>query len=246
MKKTPLILALSLGLTVGTSAYAAKYQAVEVSGGGSVSGKVTFTGDDPGPKIFAITKDQEVCGKGNREIDYVKVSNGGLSNVVVYLDKVKKGKAFDAAQETGKVDQKGCAFEPFIQVMHNDKGFTAVNSDPVSHNIHTYEMMGRAKKTLFNVSQPDKDSSITKKVKLKRGVAMKIECDQHDFMHGFAFVAKSPYYALVAEDGSYTIDNVPAGKYKIKAWHGTLKDQKGSVEVAAGANSEVNFEFKGK
>ena len=47
-----------------------------------------------------------------------------------------------------------------------------------------------------------------------------------------------------ADDGSYSIDNVPAGKYKIVAWHGTLKAQKGKVEVASGGSATADFEFK--
>ncbi len=73
---------------------------------------------------------------------------------------------------------------------------------------------------------------------------MKVECDAHDFMHGFVFVAKNPYYAKVAEDGTFSIDNVPPGKYTIKAWHGTLKDQKSKIEVAAGGTANVDFTFK--
>jgi len=246
MKKTLLMTALSASLMMGTSAaLAAPYQVVEVADGGTITGKVSFTGDDPAPKIFAITKDPDVCGTGNREVDFVKVNNGALNDVVVYLDKVKEGKAFDESQAAGAVNQEGCAFDPFIQIMHNDNTFMAKNSDSVSHNIHTYEILGRAKKTVFNISQPDK-GDITKTVKLKRGTAMKVECDQHDFMHGFVFVAKNPYYAMVAEDGSYSIEGVPAGKYKIMAWHGTLKEQKGSVEVTAGGAASTDFEFKAK
>jgi len=235
---------LALMMAAGV-AQAGSYKEVTVSGGGTITGKVSFTGNDPEPKIFAITKDQDVCGSGNREVDFVKVNNGALNDVVVYLDKVKEGKAFDPSKATGGVNQKGCAFDPFIQVFQNGSDFAAENSDSVSHNIHTYEILGRAKKTVFNVSQPDK-GTITKKVKLKRGVGMKIECDQHDFMHGFAFVAKNPYYALVGADGTYTIDNVPAGKYKIKAWHGTLGEKKGKVEVPAGGSAVADFTFKGK
>ena len=245
MKRTLLLSSLALGLAMSVStAYAGKYKVVEVKDGGTIIGKVSFSGDDPAPKVYAITKDPDTCGTGDREVDFVKVKDGGLGDAVVYLDKVKKGKAFDDKADGG-VNQKGCAFDPFIQVMHNKGKFTATNSDPVSHNIHTYEIMGRAKKTVFNISQPDK-GKVTKKIKLKRGVAMKIECDQHDFMQGFAFVAKNPYYALVAEDGTYKIDNVPAGKYKIKAWHGTLGTKKGKVEVTAGGAATANFEFKGR
>ncbi len=247
MNKSKLIsaLCLTLAMSIPGAQAAAPYNAIEVADGGTVSGKITFSGDDPAPKIFAITKDNDVCGTGNREVDFVRVNDGALTDVVVYLDKVKQGKAFDPAAETGAVNQKGCAFDPFIQVMHNGNEFTATNSDTVSHNIHTYEILGRAKKTVFNISQPDQ-GDIKKTVKLKRGTAMKVECDQHDFMHGFVFVAKNPYYALVAEDGSYSIEGVPAGKYTVKAWHGTLKEQKSSIEVTAGGATSADFAFKAK
>jgi len=236
----PLFLFLALPLT----AHAAAYQVTAVKDGGSISGKVTFSGKDPAPRIYNITKDNEVCGTGNREVDFVKVSKGGLSDVVVYLSKVKAGKAFTGG--AGKLNQKGCEFTPFLQVMINKKNLDVLNSDPVMHNVHTYELMGRAKRTVINISQPNQGSNISKKIKLRRGDAMKIECDAHDFMHGFVFVARNPYYAVVKKDGSFTIDNVPPGKYTINAWHGTLGKQKAKVTVGASGKVSVNFAFKAK
>ncbi len=249
MKKeiTLLASAITLALTLPLSAHAAKYKEVSVTDGGTISGKVSMKGKDKPAKRYQITKDNDVCGTGNREIDYVRVNGGALADVVVYLDKVKEGKAFDAGLDDTTIDQKGCEFTPFLQVMKNKTSIKAVNQDAVLHNIHTYELMrGDAKgpkKTLFNVSQPD-PGTVTKKVSLKRGPAMKVECDAHDFMHGFVFIAKNPYYAVVKEDGTFTIDNVPPGKYNIKAWHGMLKNQKAKVEVAANGKATVNFNFK--
>ena len=236
---------LVLALIGSQNAVAAAYKVVDVTDGGSISGKVSFSGQAPAPVKFKIAKDNDVCGTGNRSIDYVRVNNGALTDVVVYLDKVKQGKAFDNSQKDAEILQKGCEFTPYIQVMHNDNNAAIINEDPVLHNIHTYEIIGKAKKTVMNISQPDK-GTINKKVKLKRGVAMKIECDAHDFMHGFVYVAKNPYYARVAEDGSYTIDNIPAGSYKVMAFHGTLGTQKGKTTVTAGANQTVDFGFKKK
>ncbi len=119
------------------------------------------------------------------------------------------------------------------------------NLDAVAHNVHTYEIIGSARRTAFNVNQPDQGSVLTKTVKLRRGNVMKVECDQHEFMHGFVFVDKNPYYTIVSEDGRFVIDGIPSGSYKVLAWHGTLGVQEASVEIAGGGSAEVNFSFQG-
>jgi hypothetical protein len=63
-------------------------------------------------------------------------------------------------------------------------------------------------------------------------------------MHSFVFVAKNPYYAVVDNSGHFSIDNVPPGKYTIKAWHGKLKEQKGKVTVSANGTVTFDFDFK--
>jgi len=243
MKKLLVSIAITGLCTLPLAGQAAAYKETTVSNGGSITGTVNFKGKDRPPKVYKITKDNDVCGTGTREIDYVRVKNGKLLDTVVYLNKIKQGKAFPADLTKEEIDQKGCEFKPFLQVMENGSKIAAVNQDPVLHNIHTYEIIGRTKKTVFNVSQPE-PGTVTKTVKLKRGLAMKVECDAHDFMHGFVFVAKTPYFAKVAEDGSFKIDNVPPGKYTIKVWHGTLKGDKAKVEVAAGGTATVDFTVK--
>jgi hypothetical protein len=55
---------------------------------------------------------------------------------------------------------------------------------------------------------------------------------------------RTPYFAKIKADGSFEIKDVPPGKYKIKAWHGFLKNQKGKVTVEAGGTATVDFTFK--
>lgn len=243
MKNSTFIVILVMTLAQFIATGAAAYEVVVVSNGGAVTGKVTFSGTDPAPQVYAINKNTDVCGD-TQEIDYVKVNNGALTDVVVYLDKVKSGKPFSNGD--GHIDQKGCVFRPFLQVMTNAKNLEVLNSDPIPHNIHTFELIGTKKRTAFNVNLPDQGAVLKKKVKLRRGTAMKIECDQHAFMHGFVFVAKNPYYAVVAEDGTFMIDVVPPGDYTVKAWHGTLGEQAATVNVASDGAATVDFEFKGK
>jgi len=225
---------------------AATYKEVSVSNGGTITGSVKFTGKkDAPPKPYSVLKNNEVCGTEKRHIDFMRVKDGHLLDTVVYLVKIKEGKPFPPNIGNGTVVQEGCEFSPFLGVMRNKTKLSAINKDPVLHNIHTYEILSpRTKKGNINVSQPDQNT-ITKTIKLKKGTAMKVECDAHDFMHAYIFVAKNPYFAIVKEDGSYSIDNIPAGKYTVKAWHNSsMKWPKSKVVVTSGGTTTIDLTFK--
>lgn len=222
---------------------AKKYKEVAVTDGGAITGKVLLGGAKAETQVFTISKNPEVCGTGERPVEWVRANSDALLDVVVYLDKVEAGKPFPEAAKKIVMDQKGCRFRPYVQVMANGGMLDVMNSDPVLHNIHTYELIKKARRTVLNVSQPDQGTAVSKKIKLRKGVAMKIECDAHDFMHAWVFVARNPYYALVDDNGAFTITGVPPGKYVLKAWHGRLGEQETTVDVGAGGTVEASFSY---
>ncbi len=231
-------------LGLASVASAASYKEIEVSDGGTIVGSVSAGDAKPEIKTYTISKDPEICGEGKREVEFVKINNGMLLNAVVFLEKVKEGKPFAPELENLTLNQKGCEFSPFLGVMVNKGELTAINSDNTLHNIHTYELIGKARRTLMNVSQPNMGDEVTKEVKLRKGNGMKVECDAHDFMHSFVFVAKNPYYSVVDENGKFSITDVPPGTYKITVWHGSLGEVKGGeVTVDAGGEATVDLSY---
>ena len=234
--------------TIGVIAFlspaqAAKYKEGDVANGGTITGKVLAGSAKPNVRKYTISKDTDVCGTGERLVPMVEIKDGALMNAVVFLEKIKAGKKFPSGLTKNTLDQKKCSFEPYLSFMRNKGTLEAVNSDTVLHNIHVYEQIGRARRTVLNVSQPEKGSIVTKKIKLRKGAGMKIECDAHDFMHAFVFVARNPYFARVNDKGEFEIKDVPAGKYKIKVWHGFLGEKKGMVEVKAGGTAKIDFSY---
>lgn len=246
MNKTVTLLA-ALGcmaaLAIPSAEAAKKYKEMEVADGGTITGKVLIGSAKPETQKFLIAKDPEVCGTGEREVAWVRANGDALLDAVVYLDKVEAGKPFAEEAKKTLIDQKGCTFIPYLSVVANKGELEALNSDPVTHNIHTYELIGRGRRTAINVSQSEQGNTISKKIKLRKGVAMKVECDVHNFMHGYVFVAPNPYFAKVGEDGSFAIDGVPPGTYTIKSWHGRLGEQEQTVEVTASGVAEVSFSY---
>lgn len=239
MMRLVLVIA-GLGTAAALSA-AQAYEVTPVAGGGEIVGKVAFKGTAPEPRKMVIAKDPSVCGTGTREILEVAVKDGALQNVVIYVAKVEKGKAW-GNQIKPALNQQGCRFVPEMLLVKKDEELTIRNSDAVLHNIHTYEIIGNVRRTMFNVGQPDK-GDIKQSIKLRRANVVKIECDAHDFMHGWAFAIENPYADVSKVDGSFKIDALPPGDYEVKAWHPVLGEKSTKVSVKAGAPTAVAFEF---
>ncbi len=260
--------------------FAAKYSEGPVSNGGSISGKITLKGDAPAPKEFKLGgfPQPEFCGKtkskgGMRLRQDVNVTGGGLGDVVVYIEKIAKGKAFDGVPEA-KLVADGCEFlvaegegpSRMVTVVLNAKktgkkavikvkNLDADPSDPktaagILHNPHGYDVKGVLRKTIFNKPVPKKDQEITIKVKKtwfkKNQTFMLVECDQHNYMNVWALPVRNPYYAVVNADGTYKIGDIPAGSYEVKAFHPALGYVKQKITVKGGADSAGNFEFTPK
>jgi hypothetical protein len=258
MRGKPLWSAVALGAAVllawpdaGHAAkYKPKYKAAAVKDGGTIAGKVIFKGalpEDAVEKIL-ITKNPDVCGKGEREVVWIDVEDGALRGAFVFIDDIKQGKKW-GKPEGGNymVEQKGCRFRPWAQVV---KPGTLVvrNSDKgVAHNMLTrnvfFDRKGRRKQlTLFNFQQPD-PGDIDKKLRPKRSPYIAMNCEVHNFMFGFMMAPVHPYAAVVGEDGSYSLDGVPPGDYTVKAWHPRLGFRKTKVSVPAGGSVQADFGF---
>lgn len=228
-----------------------KYKVIDVANGAKVSGKVMFEGPlpDDATESILITKDQNICGTGDREIVWVDVKDGALRGSFVFLDKIKEGKDW-AAPKGGVylIDQKGCRFTPWAQVV-KPGDITIRNSDEgVLHNINTREMIGVekgrvVKRGIFNFGQPD-PGELVQELKTRRAPYIGINCEAHNFMFGFMMAPSHPYAVVVGEDGSYSLDGIPAGKYTIKAWHPRYGIQKSKITVEAGGSLEQSFTFK--
>ncbi len=251
------ISALALGMAMSLSLVASvdaakrgKYKEVEVTDGATIAGKVSFEGALPFDAIenIKITKNNDVCGDGDREVVWVDVKDGALRGAFVFISKIKEGKKW-AKPEMGTylVNQKGCRFRPWAQVVRPGPIIIRNSDAGVLHNINARELIGVekgrvVKKTLFNFGQPD-PGDINDKIKPRRSSYIGINCEAHNFMFGFMMAPTHPYATVVGEDGSFSIDNLPPGKYTLKAWHPRYGIKKSKIKVEASGALEVNFAF---
>lgn len=213
--------------------------------GARVTGTVKLDGTAPAPKSMTIAKDENVCGHGQRLVDEVRVTDGGLlRDVVVFVDGKIEGVEMPAAPEGGyTLHQKGCRFEPFASFVPKGEKLTIINQDPVAHNIHAYELIGRARRDLMNFAQPNQGHTKVQTIKPRRGNVVQLTCDVHDFMSGWIFVPQNPFAANVA-DGTFAIEGIPPGTRTVKAYHPTFGFQEQEVELTEGGAVTVDFVFQ--
>ncbi len=221
-----------------------KYRVEQVHHGARLQGSVTFKGAVPAPKVILISKDNNTCGTGNRQIQWVDLGDRrGLRNVAVYIASMDHGKAWNINPDGYLLDQKSCHFTPNFLAIPKGEKLRILNSDPMMHNIHMYEIVGRIRKTLFNKGQPERGTEFIKAINTRRGNTIKVECDAHNFMHAWIFVPENPYFDLVDAVGRFEMDSIPAGNYQVKAWHPTLGEQTAEVTLRADQELTLNFEF---
>jgi len=226
-------------LAVSLTAFPARaYESIDVSDGGTITGKVLYNGQVATRKIIP-TKDQEVCGTIREEPEIIVGADKGVQDAVVFLRGMTKGKAWPAQERTPEIDNEKCRFVPPMQIVRAGE-VEVVNSDPVLHN--TKAFYGR--RSAFNVALPNQGQRI--KVELPRPGEVRVECDAHGWMQAWVYVAESPYYAVTPQNGTFTITDVPAGSYTLVAFQPYTGPVEIPVTVKAKETAQVSAELKKK
>ena len=250
---------------IGWATMAQAYEVVEVSGGGTIHGTVTFSGTPPEPLQFAVEKNPEVCGL-ERSLVKIESQHGFLKGAVVVLEGVEAGKAFvkqelpgarpgkGSFQYTGgeklglRVKAENCNFGPFTGVLTPDEAVRFGNKDSIKHVLHTFvslDTKGSVLRTLHNRDiHPEGEFERTfDSEKVKKSRVVRITCNRHDFMQNWLYVVNNPYFSTSDENGNFSIDNVPPGQYILKAWHPILGLQAQEVHVKSGKALGKDFAF---
>lgn len=215
------------------------YEEIEVTGGGKVTGRVTFAGTPPVPEMLVVSTDNEVCGHEAPSRALLVSESHGIQNVVVNLRHVPRGKRWEEREYT--MEQTACRFEPHVLLFRDGADLNLFNHDRIAHGVRSY-----GKDSLFNVGQPKfvvqlLVEDFSRKVSERK--VIHIGCDLHPWMKAFVVLQKHPYYTLTDEDGNFELKDVPPGQYQLELWHETLGEKARRVAVEPGGEAVVTFEL---
>lgn len=217
-------------------------QQAEAQGNAEIRGTVKFSGTAPKPDAIKMNADPQ-CQLQHQEPatsqQIVVNPNGTLKYVFVYVKEGLGEPAVAAPNESLKLDQHGCMYEPHVFGIQVNQPLEIVNSDATLHNVNCKPTKSKP----FNLAQPVKGMKTSKSFSAPE-IMVKCVCNVHPWMAAYIGVVGHPFFATTGDEGSFALSGLPAGQYTVEAWHETFGTQTQTVTVAAGETASVDFEFK--
>lgn len=179
--------------------------------------RAVFSGTAPSLPAHPVPGDfTGPCGRTSVPNEQLLVAgDGGVANVVVELEPATAGTAPPAAAGPVVSEQGGCAYRQHVQVVRAGGTVRFVSADPTPHNLKvTARRAGN--NGGFNQTIPASGLELSF-ASPERGVVL--ACSIHPWMSAYLCVTDAPYAGVTGPDGTLSFEGVPAGTYKVKAWH---------------------------
>jgi plastocyanin len=201
---------------------------------GTITGSVRAQGKT---NIEASASDAAYASRKYKFVD--KVDYAAMHDFVVYVEGSfgTNSMASTNLEEvaTTRIAQEGAVFSPHVLPVMAGTTVEWPNNDRIYHNVFSMSDAKQFDLGLYKGNPPDK------RVKFDKPGRVDVFCSIHTSMNCVVLVLENPYFAATDGSGNYKIQNVPPGKYKLKAWHERLPA--GEQEIIVPTNGEVKVDF---
>ncbi len=226
-----------------------KYKVTTVDSGGKLTGQVHLSGKRPKPRSFHLifSPNVQFCsrisdGKGHRILhDFIMSDDGGLQDTVIAIRGVKKGKPFGQKMQVFNIDR--CRANRYAIGVRNGEDILIENTDPIRHEIATYQFYSRKVLQTSNKPVTAKSSQVRSAFVKPGSDEFIMKCNLHPFLQTHGLFVDNPYYTVTDSQGRFEIGDIPPGTYEVTAWHPYLPAKNGTITIEPGKVASLNFEF---
>ena len=154
-----------------------------------------------------------------------------VRNVVIYLQDMAGTAVAPRQHEMRQQDE---LFVPRVLAIGRGSSVAFPNGDPYFHNVFS---LSRA--ATFDLGRYPPGQ--TRVRQFPTAGLIKVFCHLHSHMSASILVFDHPWFTTPHDDGAFSIDDVPAGRRTITAWHERIGEAKTVVTVPAGGDAAVEF-----
>lgn len=210
--------------------------ALNSSVAGTITGNVRAQGK-PGTEAEASGGKYD-----SRQFKFVeRVDYDAMRDFIVYIEGPVAGKAPEKPAQIvtarPSVAQHKAMFAPHVLPILKGTTVEWPNNDDILHNVFSCSDAAHFDLGLYKRPYTNQVPSVT----FSNAGRVDVFCSIHTRMSCVVMVLENPWFATSNDKGSYSITNVPAGTYKLKAWHERLPAQ--SKEVTVTDNGVVRVDF---
>jgi plastocyanin len=156
-----------------------------------------------------------------------------IKDFVVYIDK-PMANVTPPSKPVEVVTQRDATFTPHVMPVVVGTQVTWPNYDDIFHNVFS---VSDAKNFDLGLYKHPTVNTVT----FDKAGRVDVFCSIHTKMNCVVLVLENPFFAATNGKGEYRITGIPAGTYKVKAWHERLPGQ--AREIVIPEQGEVRADF---
>ncbi len=155
----------------------------------------------------------------------------------MWIADAKSGKPL-SIEKRAELSSDNCLLDPRVQAITVGTTVNVINDDKVLHKLIFTKFGTHDTLTVtpfFNSGQ------IVATERLAKTPGMvEVRCVEHPWERGYIAVFGHPYFAVTEDNGSFKIDSLAPGSYKLMMWReGLAKPTEQQVQVTAGGTATI-------
>lgn len=218
-----------------------RYQPDPTVNGVPITGTVTTASPLAKGEPVSAGRDSAVCGPSIADGSVVQ-QGSGLGGAVVWLDDIRRGRPLPLERRL-ELESDKCQLLPRVQASVVGSAVNVLGHDDFRQHLHFLAAGDSGPRAIVLLGR-DEQVIPTERPFDAPGLVVVRDAD-HSWPTAYLAVFDHPYFAVTAPNGTFTMQGVPPGRYRLKVWHERTNVAEQVVDVGA-TGVTVNVTVEGR